>query len=45
MDDFTNIYDHGDNYSEIMDKDLWDEQDEYGDAIAWNKHPQIIYYE
>ncbi|MDB2326212.1 hypothetical protein OAR37_02985 [Flavobacteriaceae bacterium] len=45
LDDFTDIYDHGDNYPEIMDIDLWDEQDEYGDAVAWDEHPQFIYYE
>ena len=39
IDDFTDIYDHGDNYPEIMDIDLWDEQDEYGDAVAWDEHP------
>ena len=45
LDDFTDIYDHGDNYPEIMDIDLWDEQEEYGDAVAWDEHPQFIYYE
>ena len=39
------IYEHADKFPEIEKIDEWDEPNQKGDAVAWEEHPHIIYYE
>lgn len=45
MDGICDIYDHSSKFPEIEDLDDWSEPDEIGDAVAWEEHPYILYYE
>jgi len=45
MDGICDIYDHSTKFPKIEDLDDWSEPDEIGDAVAWEEHPYILYYE
>ena len=44
-DAICDIYKHADIFPEIEKIDEWDEPNQKGDAVAWEEHPYIIYYE
>lgn len=45
MEDICDIYDHSTKFPKIEDIDQWSEPNEIGDAVAWEEHPYILYYE
>ena len=45
IDDTLDIYDHSEKFPEIEEFDEWDEPNQDGDAVAWEEHPRILYYE
>ena len=44
-DSLCDIYEHADNFPELEKIENWDEPDQPGDAIAYEEHPFILYYE
>ena len=44
-DAICDIYIHADKFPEIEKISEWDEPNQKGDAVAWEEHPYIIYYE
>lgn len=45
LEDICDIYDHSAKFSKIENIDQWSEPNEIGDAVAWEEHPYILYYE
>lgn len=43
--DLCDIYDHASKFPEIEKIEMFDEAEQNGDAVAWEEHPYILYYE
>jgi hypothetical protein len=44
-DALCDIYQHAEKFPEIAKIHEWDEPNQKGDAVAWEEHPYILYYE
>lgn len=45
IDEICDIYEHADKFPVIEKIELYDEPNQNGDAVAWEEHPYILYYE
>ena len=43
--EFNDIYDHSEKFPDIMLVDFWDEFVFNGEAVCYDKHPYILYYQ
>ena len=43
--EFNDIYDHSEQFPDIMKYDLWDEFEFNGEAVCHEEHPYILYYQ